>query len=328
MPLVSVVTPAYNQSGYIGRCLESVLAQTYSRWELLVVDDGSTDGTPDLVEAYADPRIRCIRLPHRGLGSLAESYNAALSRASGTLVAILEGDDAWPADKLAVQVPAFEDGRVALCWGAGHLVDEADRVLGVVRRVECTGGRRELSAAETLRRLALGNFLTPSITVMVRRAELDAIGGFTQLGSELFVDLPTWLRLAAHTRGTFLFLDHVLGCWRQHAAQTTARNELRMFVEHAEVVRELARLVGAPALERAGLDGRLLRESDAQGAYYAGLVAFLEGRRGASLAQHWSVLRRSGSWRWRKRAALGALSAACGVDLTGKVRRSRQGAAA
>lgn len=321
-PLVTIVTPAYQQAGYIRRCVESVLAQTYARWELVVVDDGSTDGTPDVVEAYGDPRIRCIRLPHRGLGALADTYNAALSRSSGELVAILEGDDLWPADKLALQVPGFEDGLVALSWGAGNLVDESGQVIETVRRVECEGDRRAFSAADVLRRLALGNFLTPSVTVMVRRAELDAIGGFTQLGTGLFVDLPTWLRLAAHSRGPFLYLDHVLGCWRRHAAQTTARNELRMFVEHAEVVRELAKLVGEPALEQAGLPRPLIRESAVQGAYYSGLVAFGEGRRSAALARHLDALKQARSWRWRKRAALGALSAVCGVDLTGKVKGS------
>src|SRR5688500_377534 len=96
-PLVTIVTPAYNQKRYIAECVESVLAQTYPHWEQIVVDDGSTDGTPEIVESYRDPRIRCIRLPHRGLAALGESYNTALAAARGELVAILEGDDLWPA---------------------------------------------------------------------------------------------------------------------------------------------------------------------------------------------------------------------------------------
>ena len=122
-PLVSILTPAYQQLGYIRRCIESVLAQSYARWELVVADDGSTDGTPEAVEAYRDARIQVLRLPHRGLGALAETYNAALARTSGPLVAILEGDDRWPPDKLALQVPVFEDEGVALSWGvnAAHI---------------------------------------------------------------------------------------------------------------------------------------------------------------------------------------------------------------
>lgn len=323
-PLVSILTPAYQQAGYIGRCVESALAQTYPRWELVVVDDGSTDGTAEAAEAYRDPRVRVLRLPHRGLGALAATYNAALAETSGPLVAILEGDDRWPADKLALQVPLFEDEAVALSWGAGELVDAADRPLETVRRGPGEGDVRVLRAPEALRRLALGNLFTPTVTVMVRRRELDAVGGFSSLGSELFVDLPTWLRLAAATRGTFVYLDRVLGVWRQHAAQTTARTSLRMFVEHAAAVRELGRLLGEDALARAGLGPRLLHDCEAQGEFYAGLVALSEGRRAESLAHHRAALRRAATWRWRKRAAMGALSAVTGLDLTGRLRAARR----
>src|SRR5512133_730638 len=323
-PLVSIVTPAYQQVGFIRRCIESVLAQSYARWELVLVDDGSTDGTPEAVEAYRDPRIQVVRLPHRGLGALAESYNTALSRSSGPLVAILEGDDRWPTDKLAVQVPVFEDEGVALSWGAGELVDASDRPIETVRRGPGVGERRVVQAPDALRRLALGNFLTPTVTVMVRRTELDAIGGFTSLGAGLFVDLPTWLRLAATTRGTFVYLDRVLGVWRQHAGQTTAKTSLRMFVEHAAAVRELGRLLGEDALQRAGLDRRLLHDCEAQGEFYAGLVSLSEGRRGEALAHERAALRRAASWKWRRRAAMGALSAVSGVDFTGRLRAARR----
>ena len=325
-PLVSILTPAYQQLGYIRRCIESVLAQSYARWELVVADDGSTDGTPEAVEAYRDARIQVLRLPHRGLGALAETYNAALARTSGPLVAILEGDDRWPPDKLALQVPVFEDEGVALSWGAGDLVDASDRLIETVRRGPGAGERRVFQAPEALRRLALGNFLTPTVTVMVRRAELDSIGGFCSLGSELFVDLPTWLRLAASTHGTFVYLDRVLGAWRQHGGQTTARTSLRMFVEHAAAVRELGRLLGEDALARAGLDQRLLHDCEAQGEFYAGLVALSEGRRAEALAHERAAFRRAASWKWRKRAAMGALSAVSGVDLTGRLRAARRSA--
>src|SRR5258707_3339207 len=97
-PLVTILSPAYNQRRYIGQCIESALSQTYPQWEQIIVDDGSTDGTREIVAEYGDPRIRLICLPHRGLGALAQSYNAALAAARGSLVGILEGDDAWPAD--------------------------------------------------------------------------------------------------------------------------------------------------------------------------------------------------------------------------------------
>src|SRR5688572_10419542 len=100
-PLVTILSPTFNQERYVSQCIESALAQTYPHWEQIFVDDGSTDATREVIASYRDPRIRLIALPHRGLGALAESYNEALAVARGSLVGILEGDDAWPADKLA-----------------------------------------------------------------------------------------------------------------------------------------------------------------------------------------------------------------------------------
>ena len=130
-PLVTVITPTYNHASYIGRCLESVLAQTEPRWEQIVVDDGSTDGTAAIIGRFADPRIRHVSQRHRGIAGLGDVYNLALGMARGDYVAVLEGDDFWPRDKLERQLPAFEDPEVVLSWG---LATETDPT-GEARRV-------------------------------------------------------------------------------------------------------------------------------------------------------------------------------------------------
>ena len=124
-PLVSIITPTYNHALYIGRCLESVLAQTEPRWEQIVVDDGSTDGTAEIVKHFADARIRYVAQPHRGISGLGDAYNLALDLARGEFVAILEGDDFWPQDKLERQLPEFEDPEVVLSWGLAAETDPA-----------------------------------------------------------------------------------------------------------------------------------------------------------------------------------------------------------
>jgi glycosyltransferase involved in cell wall biosynthesis len=109
-PHVSIVTPSWNHEPYIAACLDSVQAQSWDDWELMVIDDGSEDATAEIVEAYArdDDRIRLLRMAHRGLEGLGESYNRALDLTSGALVAVLEGDDLWPdPQKLALQVAVF-----------------------------------------------------------------------------------------------------------------------------------------------------------------------------------------------------------------------------
>src|SRR5438132_8639305 len=103
-PLVSILTPTFNHRKFITTCLASLRAQTYTRWEAIVVDDGSTDGTPDLVLQFNDPRVTLIRRQHQGVDGLADAYNTALHETSGSLVAILEGDDFWPPDKLNLQL--------------------------------------------------------------------------------------------------------------------------------------------------------------------------------------------------------------------------------
>ena len=98
--MISIIMPAYNAEKYIGHAIESVLAQTYADWELIVIDDASFDGTAALIARYQaqDPRVRYIRNPHN-LG-VAESRNRGVAEAKGEWVALLDSDDAWREDKL------------------------------------------------------------------------------------------------------------------------------------------------------------------------------------------------------------------------------------
>lgn len=93
-PEVSVIIPAYNLEGYLDTCLQSVLTQTLGNFEAIVVDDGSTDGTPGLLCRYAerDPRIIVVSTPNRGV---ARARETGIARARGKYIAFLDGDDFW-----------------------------------------------------------------------------------------------------------------------------------------------------------------------------------------------------------------------------------------
>lgn len=108
-PLVSVIMPAWNAERFIGETIESVQAQTYTAWELLITDDGSTDATAEVIRGYArrDPRIRLFRFP-RNTGLAARARNYSLSRAAGEYLAFLDADDLWHPEKLAKQVAHLE----------------------------------------------------------------------------------------------------------------------------------------------------------------------------------------------------------------------------
>ena len=98
MPTVSVITVTYNQSSFIGKCIESVLAQTSPDWEQIILDDGSTDATAETVEQYClkDARITFVQHEHVGIYRMSELYNMGLAASEGKLIAVLEGDDYWP----------------------------------------------------------------------------------------------------------------------------------------------------------------------------------------------------------------------------------------
>lgn len=116
-PLVSVVMPAYNAEKYIAEAIRSVLAQTHTNWELLIVDDGSTDGTAAVIDRFNDPRIIALRKPNGGIGS---ARNKALDVARGAYLCFLDADDVMPRRSLEARVAEFRkdpglgmvDGRV------------------------------------------------------------------------------------------------------------------------------------------------------------------------------------------------------------------------
>ena len=214
--LVTIITPTYNHESYIGQCIESVLSQTYTHWEQIIIDDGSSDRTAEVIAQYSDPRIRYIRQSNVGIWRLKETYNRALNQARGDLIAILEGDDFWPPDKLEKQILAFESEEVVLCCGIGAMVGNNGIVYGTAPKN--ANLLSSLSKEETLRELILGNFIM-ACTVICRKETLQSIGGFQQASYTPLVDYPTWLELCL--RGKVVILDEVMGYWRRHDKQIT-----------------------------------------------------------------------------------------------------------
>jgi len=105
---VSVILPTYNRAHLLGRAIDSVLKQTYSEFELVVLDDGSTDNTKELVQSYKDSRV--LYFGEIKCGSAAAAYNAGVKKASHALIAFQDSDDEWVETKLEKQMKAFSDG--------------------------------------------------------------------------------------------------------------------------------------------------------------------------------------------------------------------------
>lgn len=184
-PSVSVVIPAYNAEAFIGKALESVLAQTCPPLEVLVIDDGSTDGTAAL--AAASPGVRCLRQANAGVSA---ARNRGIDEARGQFVAFLDADDTWEPEKLATQLDLLREDR--FIYSARIETDKDLRPLRVV-----TEGY-EGPLLEGL--LFHGNVVgTPSSVV----APVDAIRRVGAFDSKLSMcaDWDLWIRLAVHLKG-------------------------------------------------------------------------------------------------------------------------------
>jgi glycosyltransferase involved in cell wall biosynthesis len=227
--LVSIITPTYNHERFIGGCVESVLSQSYGNWEQIIIDDGSTDNTGKIVARYKDPRIRYFSQENQGIGALAANYNRALSFSRGSLVAILEGDDSWPADKLSTMAPIFQDPDVILAFGQAYETNE-NGVLA--ERLSRTNQARPhlprsilfnepVGSTTPYLLSAPGQTLIPPSTVVIRREALESIGGFQYVPGNSPVDVPTFARLSL--TGRFHYFDRFLGYHRYHFNSATVQ---------------------------------------------------------------------------------------------------------
>jgi hypothetical protein len=188
VPLVSILLPAYNGERLLPQTLNSVRTQTYSQFELIVVDDGSTDGTAAVVEqaASADPRLRLLRQCNAHTQA---ARNAALREARGEWIALLDQDDIWLPDKLASQLAlARADPRANLLF-TNYWNWDGQRDLGM-RYTK----RRKFPEHDVSERLAFWCLFGAS-TVMIKRAAALALGGF-DTSLPLSGDWDMWLRLA------------------------------------------------------------------------------------------------------------------------------------
>jgi glycosyltransferase involved in cell wall biosynthesis len=184
-PQVSVVIPVFNRPGAVRRAIESVLAQTRQDFEIIVVDDASTDGTPAAVTAIGDPRVRVVR-HERNLGGSA-ARNTGIRSGSAPFVAFLDSDDEWMPDKLARQLEVFERSASTLALvytGCVRVFANGDVIRFIPRH-----------DPNLTRSLLTENVIGETSLGMVRRSALEAIGGFDE-NLPSCQDLDLWLRLS------------------------------------------------------------------------------------------------------------------------------------
>jgi glycosyltransferase involved in cell wall biosynthesis len=264
MTTVSVVIPAYNAEAHLARAIISVLVQTRKADEILVINDGSTDGTWGVVEAFGD-RVRGMNRPHLGA---AAARNAGIEASNGELVAFLDADDEWLPEKLARQLEIHQAADIVMSYCRSNEYDPEGRDLGDTFR---QGQPRR--GPEIWRGLLAENFIPPP-RVWASRVHLRACGGFDER-LKVGEDQDMWIRLAL--RGRVDFVDRSLvrvhmreGSLSSSGFQDQVRFTLEMIERHLQ---GLAAVLDGEALDaiRARRLGQVGRNAYAHGEWWLGL---------------------------------------------------------
>ena len=199
MKLVSIIMPAYNCEHFIADSIRSVLAQTYTNWELLVVDDCSTDNTAEVVASFTDPRIHYQRNTHNMGAAL--TRNKALQYAKGHYIAFLDSDDLWAPHKLEHQIKFMEQNGYAFTYTAFLRTDKPLRISG----------------PQHITRLGMYAFCWPACpTVMYNR---DAIGLIQISDLRKNNDYAMWLHVIQ--KADCYLLDEELFFYNKHAGSVS-----------------------------------------------------------------------------------------------------------
>jgi GT2 family glycosyltransferase len=274
MSLVSVIVPAHNSAEYVADTLDSVLAQTHSELEVIVVDDGSTDSTPEIVASYGD-RVRYVRQQNAGVGV---ARNHGLRFARGNLVAFLDADDLWePATietHLAILARAPQSGFVAadgVMFSGDHIVGAT--LFGRPVRDRIDAAPSGVLTGDVYRDVAGGVPLATVGQALIPRHVLDTVGPFTEDRTET-EDWDLWLRITRRFPVTF----HRNSLVKYRRTESSASGPVRW-----RYIRWTLRNI--PVIERelrvCPLDARpVLREKLRRDAEDAAVEAYYLGRRG------------------------------------------------
>lgn len=215
-PLVSAVITTYNYGHFLAQAIESVLGQTYKNIELIIVNDGSTDNTDEVVRIYlSDSRVSYLKQANLGQS---RAKNAGIEKARGDYVAFLDGDDQWLPEKLALQLPLFgKDPSIGVVYSRMRCINEDGSPRKANLLKPCSGWVTD--------KLIIDNFV-PFSSSVVKRECFDKCAAMDE-GLIASVDWDLWLRLSRGYK--FDYVNRPLVCYRVgHRGQMSGNQELRI----------------------------------------------------------------------------------------------------
>jgi len=212
MPKVSVITPSFNYARYLPLAVESVLSQSHSDLELIIIDDCSRDGSRDVAEQWKRLDDRVVTVAHEQNRGLAAARNSGLAISSGEFVAFCDADDIWLRDKLTIQLEWFQRNPETGLGHADSLIMDADGNLTGQRFSELIHRKGQITSGNLFEDLCQRNFLCVP-TVILRREAIERAGGFESTLRSL-EDWVCWTKVSMNY--PFYFIEEPLAQYRVH----------------------------------------------------------------------------------------------------------------
>lgn len=301
---IAVAVTTYNQAKWIGQALQSVLDQSWAPREVVVIDDGSTDDTPAVLEPFRN-RVRVIRQPNAGI---AASRNAAVLACSADYVALLDGDDVWHRDKLRRCGELLDTfGRPSLMAHDFERISPQGEVInrGEIAARLANWGCRDPVVLDCVEHLIRDNFISTTSQVVVRRDAYIACG-LSDPAFSIGSDYDLYLRLAI--REPFLLAGDVLTYWRRHDSSASTDR----YVDSAlDMVRVLKKARATPEM------ADHVQAIDLRQGTIVRLVYSCEGHWGK-----WATAKALARIAWQRRNPYSALAAGAVLLIPQRLRRA------
>lgn len=261
-PFFSIIIPTYNHAHLIGRCIDSLLKQTYQNWEAIIVNNFSEDNTIEIVESYKDTRIRLINNLNNGV--IAVSRNKGISESKGDWICFLDSDDWWYPNKLELSLPYLINYDI--------VYHNLDKYVNVNKSKGKIYGR-ELKDDITKDLLINGNGI-PNSSVVIRKEIVDAVGFISEDKDLIAVeDSDYWIRVALVSH-KFKFIDQSLGAYwigeNTSVSEKQIQRETNLFNKYRDILDpiELSKALSNLAFRKSRVYHKLGRFKDAKREYF------------------------------------------------------------
>jgi len=210
-PKISIIMPVYNGASFIGDSIHSVLAQTHQDWELIIIDDGSTDGSRKIVESFKDARIQYDYQENAGVSA---ARNKAIRLSQGKWLAFIDADDVWLPEKLSAQLPFCSSSD--LVFSDCYFIKEGTQTTELFSASSSIPANRDPGLSYLL---SHNNFI-PLLTVIAKKESVVAAGMFDH-GIKHGEDFDLWLRMKAQG-AQFAYIGRPLGAYRVHPSSASS----------------------------------------------------------------------------------------------------------